>query len=218
MDTLKHSLKHKLSTISAFTLVELLVVIGIISVLAVALLVSLNPTESQRRARDAARIKDAGTLQTVVEAYLNDGGPIFCTEADGCNSRNLGSTEVNNSAGQGCDDNWFENGAADPTTSTLCNYAKTIPVDPSNGQSRQCYGVNAGVPDPTDGCVFRYRFKMDTSGNYEINFMVEAEANALKAGNDGGNTAAGNGDFVQVKSNPTLNIFTNYDADGTSAM
>lgn len=56
----------------AFTLVELLIVIGIIGLLAVTLLVSLNPAEAQKKARDATRLKDAVTLQAIVEQMIND--------------------------------------------------------------------------------------------------------------------------------------------------
>src|SRR3989344_8558415 len=56
----------------AFTLVELLIVIGIIEILAVILLVTLNPAEAQRKARDAKRIKDAGTLQVILEQAVAD--------------------------------------------------------------------------------------------------------------------------------------------------
>ena len=63
-------IKHR---INAFTIVELLVVIGIIAILAVTLLALLNPAEAQRRTRDAKRLRDLNTIQAIVNQYLEDG-------------------------------------------------------------------------------------------------------------------------------------------------
>ena len=48
--------------LTGFTLVELLIVVGIISVLSVAAVLVLNPAELLRAARDSARVNDAQVL------------------------------------------------------------------------------------------------------------------------------------------------------------
>lgn len=49
-----------------FTLLELLIVIGIIAILSVVLILVLNPTETLKKARDAQRMSDLNTLKTAL--------------------------------------------------------------------------------------------------------------------------------------------------------
>ncbi len=56
----------------AFTLIELLIVIAIIAVLATVVILSLNPAELLRQARDSNRVSDAATLKSAIALYLAD--------------------------------------------------------------------------------------------------------------------------------------------------
>lgn len=49
-----------------FTLIELLIVIGVLAVLSVAVVVTLNPAELLRQARDATRLSDLATLNRAI--------------------------------------------------------------------------------------------------------------------------------------------------------
>ena len=55
-----------------FTLIELLIVIAIIAVLATVVILSLNPAELLRQARDSNRVSDISTLKTAISLYLTD--------------------------------------------------------------------------------------------------------------------------------------------------
>lgn len=55
-----------------FTLIELLVVIAIIAILAVVVVLTLNPAEMMRRARDSNRASDLGMIKTAISLYLAD--------------------------------------------------------------------------------------------------------------------------------------------------
>ncbi|MGC9968400.1 MAG: type II secretion system protein [Minisyncoccia bacterium] len=55
-----------------FTLIELLIVIAIIAVLSVVVILSLNPAELLRQARDSNRISDMATLKSAIALYLTD--------------------------------------------------------------------------------------------------------------------------------------------------
>lgn len=55
-----------------FTLIELLIVIGIIAVLSVVVVLTLNPAELLRQARDSTRISDMGTIKSALALYLAD--------------------------------------------------------------------------------------------------------------------------------------------------
>lgn len=163
----------------AFTLVELLIVIGIIGILAVTLMVSLNPAEAQRKSRDAKRIRDAQTLQTIVEQYMSDPTvniPAGWAVAAGINSTQIGG----NTTVHACSNNWFN--------VNLCDYANTIPTDATNGRNRE---VVTGTGTQASG-VTRYEFRIDGAGSsdYEIRVRQESQSNEQKVTQDGGDDAA----------------------------
>ncbi len=55
-----------------FTLIELLVVIAIIAVLSVVVILTLNPAELLKQARDSNRISNFGTLKTAISLWIAD--------------------------------------------------------------------------------------------------------------------------------------------------
>lgn len=57
-----------------FTLIELVLVIGILAVLAVFVLAALNPLAQFAKARDAQRKSDLGQIQKALEQYYQDHG------------------------------------------------------------------------------------------------------------------------------------------------
>lgn len=163
-----------------FTLIELLIVIGILGVLASTLLLALNPQESQRRARDTKRFKDAGTLQTIIDQMINDGItlPACFAAAAGCTS----TAVVAGITGQPCTStvatpNWLG--------VNVCNYVRELPVDPQNATTRAA--VTGGtVAAPTRTNVNMIYAIASANGEYEINTRVESNSNAEKALGDGG--------------------------------
>lgn len=62
----------KNSNRKGFTLIELLIVIAIIAVLSVVVILSLNPAELLRQARDSNRISDMATMKSAISLYLAD--------------------------------------------------------------------------------------------------------------------------------------------------
>ncbi len=78
--------------IKGFTLLELLIVIAILSVLAMALILVLNPAESLKKSRDSQRMTDLATIKTAIGLYLtNVTSPDLSTDATD-NDRCLDST------------------------------------------------------------------------------------------------------------------------------
>lgn len=63
-------MKKKLQ--KGFTLIELLVVIAIIAILAVVVVLTLNPAELLRQARDSNRISDFATIKSALALYSTD--------------------------------------------------------------------------------------------------------------------------------------------------
>lgn len=64
----------KLHLTSGFTLVELIIVIGLIGVLAGVLLTVINPLGQFEKARDAQRKSDLAQIQRALEMYYQDNG------------------------------------------------------------------------------------------------------------------------------------------------
>lgn len=62
--------------IKGFTLLELLIVIAILSVLAMALILVLNPGETLKKSRDSQRITDLSTLKTALGLYSANVGTV----------------------------------------------------------------------------------------------------------------------------------------------
>jgi len=57
-----------------FTLIELLIVMAILGVLAVVVLVAINPAEQMRRARDTGRISGTQQIGRAIQAYFTANG------------------------------------------------------------------------------------------------------------------------------------------------
>jgi prepilin-type N-terminal cleavage/methylation domain-containing protein len=60
------------NTRKGFTLIELLVVVAIVAILSIVVLLTLNPAELLRQARDSNRISDLATVRAAVSLYLAD--------------------------------------------------------------------------------------------------------------------------------------------------
>ncbi len=55
-----------------FTLLELLIVIGILAILSTTMVLVINPAEMLRRARDSQRISDLNTIKSALAFYLTE--------------------------------------------------------------------------------------------------------------------------------------------------
>jgi prepilin-type N-terminal cleavage/methylation domain-containing protein len=71
---MKRKICKKIFLVSGFTLIELIVVIGILAVLAIFLIAIVNPFEQYKKANDARRKSDLGQIQRALEAYYQDYG------------------------------------------------------------------------------------------------------------------------------------------------
>lgn len=67
---------HSRGVSRSFTLLELLIVIGIIAVLGSVTFIALNPVETLRKTRDAQRVSELDTLDKVVRMYEGDAASI----------------------------------------------------------------------------------------------------------------------------------------------
>ena len=75
--TVKNLKKENGAFRAGFTLIELLIVIAILGVLAVVVLVAINPVQQLARTRDAGRISTIAQLGHASEAYYTAQGAIY---------------------------------------------------------------------------------------------------------------------------------------------
>jgi prepilin-type N-terminal cleavage/methylation domain-containing protein len=57
-----------------FTLIELLIVVAIVAILATVVVLTINPAELLKEARDANRLSDVATLSSAINLYIEDQG------------------------------------------------------------------------------------------------------------------------------------------------
>lgn len=175
-----------------FTLIELLIVIGILGILVVAVLLTLNPGEAQKKARDTKRLRDLSTLQTLVEQALTDNVTFSadCTDASGCQSTVVAAPDK-----QPCNANWLG--------MNLCNYSSTVPSDPINS-SNATNSCTDSTGTTFTTCTLIYRLRV-VGNAYEIQIREESKSNASKVLNDGGDDTQ----WVEIESDTSQDLLAN---------
>jgi prepilin-type N-terminal cleavage/methylation domain-containing protein len=166
----------------AFTLIEFLVVAGIVAVLAIAVVLVVNPGEALRKSRDTVRLLDLKTINDAVFAY---------TQAIG---GSLGSSSVTyvsipdptatTTAGTDCSGLGFFVGRGAfhcPASSTFRDPDGTgwIPVN----LSKAPYDTVSALPiDPVNTTSSNHYYIYQTDGtNYKITAAPESQALAATA-------------------------------------
>jgi len=64
-----------MKTKKGFTLLELLIVIGILSILSTTIIIVINPAQLLKKARDSQRISDLNTMKTAIAYYITETTP-----------------------------------------------------------------------------------------------------------------------------------------------
>lgn len=114
-----------------FTLIEVLLVIGIIAVLAAVVVVSLDPVQRFKDAQDSRRLSDIQSILTAVSQYIVDNRGALPSGLD-TNEKQLGTADSSCGITTGeCN----VTGATDciDLAGPLASYLKSLPYDPENG-------------------------------------------------------------------------------------
>ena len=155
-----------------FTLIELLVVIAIIAVLSVVVILTLNPAELLRQARDSNRISDMASLKSALQLYLADvqlsvyaGSSSVCyastssaPTAVGCGARMAGTSP---------------NASTTGTNATKANGQGWVPVNFTQISSGSPLGTEP--IDPVNNSVNFYSYAADSTNlAFELNADMES--------------------------------------------
>ncbi len=178
-----------------FTLVELLVVIGILAVLTAAVVIVLNPAELLKQSRDAQRFSDFSTIQSAISLYL--------------------ATASNPSFGGGTNRAWSDYSPADcfgMTAGVSCTANTTSSIDGTGWIAvnfNELTSVNLTPPlaalptDPTNNASYHYAAAFDaTNKYYELDSVMESSKYNGKMASDGGNSTT----VYEVGNDPGLSL------------
>ena len=186
-----------------FTLIELLIVIAIIAILAAVVILTLNPAELLKQARDSTRVTDLATLNHALSLYLADvaspqlapsGNYSYCYE----------SLDMDQAA-CGFSASWSYTEIA-----STSNPVRT--VDGFGWLPVNFMAIGSGAPignlpiDPVNSSTSVYRYVASSSLVYELNGKMESvkfgnDTTGLEATDGGNNTS-----LYEVENNAGLNL------------
>ena len=142
------ALTPKLNSVSGFTLIEILVVIGLIAVLAGVVLVAVNPSRQFAQGRDSQRNSNLNALLNAIGQKIADSKGVFATGCPVLPGPALADAKVVDSAGGG--------GGID-LSCLVPTYIPALPTDPS------------GVAAPSTG------YKVYQDGNGRVHVLAETQ-------------------------------------------
>lgn len=162
-----------------FTLIELLVVIGIVAVLATVVVLTINPAELLRQARDSNRMSDINTIKSALSLYLADASTPSLGTVTNC------YTHI---SGVAANCGFTSTYTIVSSTSRLVNGTGWVPVNFS--------GISSGSPlgnlpiDPVNSTTYFYAYAASSSLTFELNANMESTKFTTEESTDGGNDAA----------------------------
>jgi type IV pilus assembly protein PilA len=118
----KHMLKAYRPRMRGFTLIEILVVIGIIAILAAVVLVAVNPTRQFKLARDSQRVSNVNAILNAIHQNISEHKGSFV-----CN----GDTRVIPTAVTLIQSNTTPNDPGDIAECLVPDYLSALPFDPA---------------------------------------------------------------------------------------
>lgn len=126
---------------AGFTLIEILIVIGIIAILAAIVLVAVNPAEQFRKAGDAQRASNVNAILNAVGQYMvdNQGNPPSDIPSGVANAANI------------------SDGGSDICRDLVPNYIAALPADPEETDQ----SIIRGECDATDSYDTGYKIYED---------------------------------------------------------
>ncbi len=198
----------QLTNQKGFTLIELLVVIAIVAVLAVTVILTLNPAQLLRQARDSNRTQDLATLKSALSLFLADvtiSSTSLATSSSNCYTHSSSTITACNQAAPTA--RFSSAGAVLLRTGLGIDGTGWIPVNFTL--------ISAGAPvsalpqDPVNSAAnLFYAYRADTTNStFELNAKMESAkfssgGSSDVEGTDGGNSTV----LYEVGTDPGLDL------------
>jgi len=162
-----------------FTLLELLIVIGILAILSTTMILVINPAEILKKARDSQRISDLNTLKSAIAYYITS----TSSPSIGLSTKTYSSNVTNVNCGRTT--------ASDDTTLEV-NGSGWIPINFSELTGGSPIGSLPQDPNPSTsatGNPSRYYVYLPNASDYTFTLVANMESATYSAqeGTDGGN-------------------------------
>ena len=161
-----------------FTLIELVIVIGILAILATVVVLVLNPAQMLAQARDSQRMSDLGSVKSAIALYLATAD----SPAVGATSKGTVSTAC-----------WF----GTTCTTTCSGISISTAVDGTGWINVDLTGTTGGSPlsalplDPSQTATYQYAYIGDaTNLTFELNANLESTKYSGLEATDGGNCSS----------------------------
>jgi len=178
-----------------FTLVELLIVIGILAILTAAVVVVLNPAQLLAQARDSQRMSDLDAVRSSIAFYLSTADSPGLSETGNCmvGITHSGGSCTQNSSTVVTSGGWV---GVNLASSTGGSPLATLPTDPVNSTN------------------YYYAYDADNTNKvFELNARLESQKYRVNMTTDGGNDNTCTGTYTdvtcyyEVGTDPGLDIY-----------
>lgn len=140
--------KNIRTTSRGFTIIELLVVMGILAVLLAAVLIAINPDRQFKQSRDSQRRNDVLAILNAVQQNMADNKGVFTGPAIPSSPTII-----------------EKSGGIDLCTAVAPNYISALPVDPNTSTS--------SVTDCTTAYNTGYSISKDSAGRITVSATPE---------------------------------------------
>jgi prepilin-type N-terminal cleavage/methylation domain-containing protein len=171
-----------------FTLIELLVVIAIVAVLSVVVILTLNPAELLKQARDSNRISDLNTLKSAISVYLVDVSSVSLASSFTTCWMTVAPTTTR--CGGAFSAAYT---AASSVTSTVVDGTGWVPVNFNAITTRS--PISKLPIDPINNATFYYAYAATTSA-FKLVANLESTKYATGGGSDAESTDGGSSSTV----------------------
>lgn len=159
---MKKLLPKTVKNTAGFTLIELLVSLTIVTILAVAVFVALNPAQRLKDAKDARRVSDVDSILTAIHQSIVDNKGTYPTNVPAAGTtKQIGTgnaTDCPATVGTYCDTTnitGYANTCIDLAAGgqNLTNYLASLPIDPVGGTTVNAVKTGYAVGRNTAGIV-----------------------------------------------------------------